>query len=134
MTCYRHPGGGFVFAAGSITFGGSLVVDVNLQQIVCNAVDEALGWRDFQGTTYTGIWEQRGETPWVERHGLSSQEYQRLVEDLSGQGFRPVHVSAHAVGGKDRYATIWDQRDGPPWIARHGLTAPEYQQLSDDLS
>jgi hypothetical protein len=134
MTCYRHAGGGFVFTAGSITFGGSLVVDVNLQQVVCNAIDEGLGWRDFQGTKYAGIWEQRGGPPWVERHGLSPEEYQQLVDDLAGQGYRPLHVSGHSVGGEDRYATIWEQRDGPPWIARHRLTGAQYQQVIDDLS
>ncbi len=38
MIYYRHPGGGFVFSVGSITFGGSLVVDRNIQQIVRNAL------------------------------------------------------------------------------------------------
>jgi hypothetical protein len=34
-------GGGIVFSAGSITFGGSLVVDEKIQQIVRNALAEA---------------------------------------------------------------------------------------------
>jgi len=37
MSYYVHAGGGFVFAVGSITFVGSLVVDAHLQQIVRNA-------------------------------------------------------------------------------------------------
>jgi len=41
MVYYAHPGGGFVFSAGSITFGGSLVVDPKIQQIVRNALAEA---------------------------------------------------------------------------------------------
>ena len=41
MTYYEHHGGGFVFSAGSITFGGSLVVDPKIQQIVRNALAEA---------------------------------------------------------------------------------------------
>lgn len=39
ITYYDHPGGGFVFAAGSITFGGSLVVDANLQQMMRNVMN-----------------------------------------------------------------------------------------------
>jgi hypothetical protein len=34
--------GGFVFSVGSISFGGSLVVDKQLQKIVCNALDASL--------------------------------------------------------------------------------------------
>ena len=43
MTYYDHPGGGFVFAVGSLCFTGSLVQDVHLPTIVKNALDKALG-------------------------------------------------------------------------------------------
>jgi N,N-dimethylformamidase len=43
MTYYDTPAGGWVFAAGSLTFGGSLVQDPRLQAMVRNAIDEALG-------------------------------------------------------------------------------------------
>jgi hypothetical protein len=38
MVYYQHPGGGAVFSVGSITFGGSLVVDRKIQQIVRNVL------------------------------------------------------------------------------------------------
>jgi N,N-dimethylformamidase beta subunit-like, C-terminal len=38
MVFYDHPGRGFVFSVGSITFGGSLVVDFTLSTIVGNVV------------------------------------------------------------------------------------------------
>ena len=38
MTYYRTPAGGFVFSAGSLSFGGSLVIDSKLQQVVKNAL------------------------------------------------------------------------------------------------
>ncbi len=41
MTYYDHPGGGFVFSAGSLTFGGSLVVDAALGTLVHNVVHRA---------------------------------------------------------------------------------------------
>jgi len=41
MTYYDHPGGGFVFAAGSLTFGGSLVVDPLLSRLMQNVLDRA---------------------------------------------------------------------------------------------
>jgi hypothetical protein len=39
MTYYELPNGGSVFAMGSITVGGSLVIDEDLQHIVKNALD-----------------------------------------------------------------------------------------------
>jgi hypothetical protein len=41
MTYYDHPGGGFVFSAGSLTFGGSLVVDPKLSALVHNVIHQA---------------------------------------------------------------------------------------------
>jgi N,N-dimethylformamidase len=42
MVYYDTPSGGWVFSVGSITFGGSLVKDEQLQTIVRNALDECL--------------------------------------------------------------------------------------------
>src|SRR5262249_29093672 len=36
MAYYDHPGGGFVFSTGSISFVGSLIVDSQIQTIVSN--------------------------------------------------------------------------------------------------
>jgi hypothetical protein len=45
------------------------------------------------------------------------------------KGFQLFDVSGYHVGGKDLYATIWEKRtDTPQWVARHGLSATEYQQ------
>jgi hypothetical protein len=42
MTLHANDNGGWVFAIGSITFGGSLVVDPTLQQVARNALDAAV--------------------------------------------------------------------------------------------
>ena len=42
MTYYAHPGGGGVFSGGALSFGGSLVIDPVLQQVVRNVLDEFL--------------------------------------------------------------------------------------------
>jgi hypothetical protein len=42
MTYYDTAAGGFVFAAGSLTFGGSLAVDSKLQQVLQNVLNECL--------------------------------------------------------------------------------------------
>ena len=43
MTYYDTGNGGYVFSVGSICFGGSLVQDASLQQIVRKALDTGLG-------------------------------------------------------------------------------------------
>ncbi|MGW1681430.1 hypothetical protein, partial [Saccharopolyspora sp. NPDC002376] len=48
------------------------------------------------------------------------------------QGFRLVDVSGYG-NSRDRYAAIWEQRSGPAWQARHGLTADQYQQTFNEL-
>ncbi|MGC5173266.1 N,N-dimethylformamidase beta subunit family domain-containing protein [Microbacterium sp. DT81.1] len=56
MTTYNHAGGGLVFSAGSITFGGSLVVDPALRLIVLNALAQAgvQPRRRWVGADFTG--------------------------------------------------------------------------------
>jgi N,N-dimethylformamidase len=42
MTYYETGGGGFVFSAGSLSFGGSLVQDAHLQAVIRNILNECL--------------------------------------------------------------------------------------------
>ncbi len=79
------------------------------------------------------IWEQSGGPVWQARHGLTSAQYQQAFNDLVGQGFRLVQVSGYGVGGQDFYAAIWEQRQGPPWQARHGLSSTQYQHVFNGL-
>lgn len=42
MTCYETGEGGFVFSAGSLSFGGSLMKDAQLQTVIKNVLNECL--------------------------------------------------------------------------------------------
>ena len=42
IACYETSGGGFVLGVGSLTFVGSLMDDLVLQQIVTNALAEGI--------------------------------------------------------------------------------------------
>jgi Bacterial tandem repeat domain 1 len=79
------------------------------------------------------VWEVAPGPNWVGVHGLTGPEYQRRFDELVGQGFRPVDVSGYPVDGHDRYAAIFEQREGPAFVARHGLTSAQYQQTFDEL-
>jgi hypothetical protein len=80
---------------------------------------------------YAAIWEKEEGPAWVARHGLSPSQYQQALDTYVQQGYRPVNVSCYNVDGNARYAAIWEQRSGPHWVARHGLTASQYQQAFD---
>ncbi|RFT65606.1 hypothetical protein D0U04_18505 [Bacillus clarus] len=82
---------------------------------------------------YAAIWEKRGGPKWQARHGLTAEQYQQTFNELVAQGYRLIQVSGYGSNGIDRYAAIWEKRDGPAWQARHGLTSTEYQQTFDRL-
>ena len=42
-------------------------------------------------------------------------------------------TSGYSVAGQDRYAAIWERKPCPAFVARHGMTAPQYQQAFDEL-
>jgi Bacterial tandem repeat domain 1 len=90
--------------------------------------------RTSQDPRYAAIWEQASGPLWRSVQGLSSAEYQRTLDDLSGQGFRPVQVSGYSVSGEDHYAAIFEKRAGPPLEEVHGLNAADYQQAFNRLS
>jgi hypothetical protein len=83
---------------------------------------------------YGAVWTQDPGPAWLARHGLDAGQYQALFDTLPAQGFRPMRVNAYTVGGRDLFATVWHQQDGPPWLARHGLSSQQHQQLFDELA
>lgn len=66
--------------------------------------------------------------PWAARHDLSSSAYQAAFKQFTGQGLRLTSISGYLKNGAVRYAATWQKVDGPPWIARHGLSGAAYQK------
>jgi hypothetical protein len=95
---------------------------------------EISGYSVADQATYAAIWEQRQGPAWVARHGLTAEQHQQEFDRLSREGYRLVDISGYAVGGRARYAAIWEQRQGPAWVARHGLTSAQYQETFDRLA
>ena len=44
------------------------------------------------------------------------------------------HQLATSVGGEACYAAIWEKRDRPEWIGRHGLSGDDYQKAFDQFA
>jgi hypothetical protein len=85
------------------------------------------------GSRFAAIWVKTSGPAFVARHGLTSQQYQQEFDKLTGQGFCLTDVSGYDVGGQAHYAAIWEQRNCPAFVARHGLTSQQYQQEFDKL-
>ncbi len=81
---------------------------------------------------YAAIWAKNGTGAWVARHGMSSADYQAAFNDNFRKGYRLVSVDGYEVDGQARYAAIWRKIAGPAWVARHGMTADDYQAAFDD--
>jgi hypothetical protein len=80
---------------------------------------------------YAALWDRQSGPAQQARHGLTSAQYQQTFDALGAQGYRLVQVNGYGVGGQARYAAIWERRQGPAWVARHGLTGAQYQQAFD---
>ena len=76
---------------------------------------------------FAAIWEKRPAPPTTVRHGLSASAFQAEIHRLAQSGHRPVHASGYGDGGTERFATIWEQRGGPPFMLRFGLTPTQFE-------
>ncbi|MFJ5221413.1 serine hydrolase [Streptomyces sp. NPDC088400] len=83
---------------------------------------------------YASVWGVQGGSAWQARHGISAADYQAAVTSLERDGFRPVDVSVFHSGDEPLFSAVWERERSLEWVARHGLTGPEYQSLFDDLS
>jgi CubicO group peptidase (beta-lactamase class C family) len=81
---------------------------------------------------FSGIWEQSDGPAFVARHGISGADYQATFDSLVPDGFRPVRVNGFGVGGTELFCAIFEQKPGPAFIARHGISAADYQAQFDE--
>jgi CubicO group peptidase (beta-lactamase class C family) len=76
---------------------------------------------------YTAIFRAVGGA-WSARHGMTSAQYQTEVNNQVAAGWRVVHVSgATDMSDVDSYAAIFEPTNGVAWVARHGMSADQYQ-------
>jgi hypothetical protein len=71
-------------------------------------------------SVYAIIWEKRASVNWELKYGLSAQDLQDALDDLSALGYRPVSISGHNDGGVVRYGAVWHKRKGSAWMVRYG--------------
>lgn len=80
---------------------------------------------------YASLWQRINGTEWYARHGITASELQAEYDVLTPQGFHPIDICGYTVAGQTRFAAIWENSPIAGWVARHGLTAAEYQSQFD---
>lgn len=65
---------------------------------------------------------------WEARHNMSSQQYQTEYNNWVGsKGYRLVEVCGYKRNGQETYAAVWEKSAGPQYVARHAMSADQYQ-------
>ncbi len=84
---------------------------------------------------YAALWVRTAAPPaWQARHGLTAADYQAAFDQLTAEGYHPVLVNGYATAGGPRFACIFQQGATGPWVARHGLTAAQYQAAFNEFT
>jgi CubicO group peptidase (beta-lactamase class C family) len=83
---------------------------------------------------YAVIFEKKSGVAWVARHGLNAAQYQAAFDEFSKQGYRPTIISGYSVNGQVKFAAVFEKKTGSEWIARHNLTAAQYQATFDEYT
>jgi hypothetical protein len=77
---------------------------------------------------YAALWVKTASPPvWQARHGLTAADYQTTFDQLTASGYHPVLVNGYATAAGPRFACIFQKGTTGAWVARHGLTAAQYQ-------
>ena len=84
---------------------------------------------------YAALWVKTAAPPaWQARHGLTAAQYQATFDQLTGQGYHPVLVNGYVTAAGPRFACIFQQGSTGAWVARHGLTAAQYQAAFNEFT
>lgn len=83
---------------------------------------------------YAIIWQKNTTNEgWYLWRDMTAANYQAKFNEMTSQGFRPVHVDGYGTPNGARYAAIFTKKGGA-WVARHNLTSEQYQAEYDKQS
>lgn len=81
---------------------------------------------------YAALWTKSTSEPAFEaRHGLTAAEYQATFDLLTKQGYAPELVDGYATAAGARFACIFERGSSSKYVAKHGMTAQDYQTAFD---
>jgi len=87
------------------------------------------GYSDGKKALYVAIWNKESTSGLRARHGLTGTQYAAEFKKNKDDGYRLVHISGYGLKGKAYYAAIWKKGNPSGYVARHGLTSQQYQEV-----
>ncbi|MGH3909101.1 MAG: hypothetical protein ACRDTE_33725 [Pseudonocardiaceae bacterium] len=84
-------------------------------------------YRSGGGVRYAPIFVKSQGAAFTAYHGRSASEHQKLFDELTKDGWRPVNISPVVVGGDRTYAALYKKQDVGSYLAKSNLTLAEYQ-------
>ncbi len=87
---------------------------------------------DINGTVIFACIFNKTSAAWEARHNMSAQQYQTEYNNWVGtKGYRLVEVCGYKRNGQETYAAVWEKSSGPSYVARHAMSASQFQTEFD---
>jgi hypothetical protein len=83
---------------------------------------------------YAPIFVKSSGPAYTAFHGRTAAEHQKLFDDLTRDGWRPVNITAVSPGGTRVYAGLYEKRDVGSFWTKTFMTPSEYQTEFDNNS
>ena len=80
---------------------------------------------------YSAIFEKKSGPSYRAKHGMTSSQYQSSFSSYAKKGYYISLVSGHSLGGKPRFAAIWEKKGSGP--SYHNLSAYGLQSRFTNL-
>jgi hypothetical protein len=77
--------------------------------------------------TFAAIFDKSPSTAWTAYHAVDQATHQTNFNTLTGQGYRPVNISAVVVGGQRLFTALYDKANVGSYFTLTGMTQDEYQ-------
>jgi hypothetical protein len=83
---------------------------------------------------YAALWQKTSIPASEFRNGMTAAQYQTTFDEVQKKGYRLVYVQGFSVGNTAYFNATWQKTAGPAQIARHNLTAQQYQDNFNQLT
>lgn len=89
---------------------------------------------DVDTTTVRSEYRVTATAPWVEKHGLTIDQFRSELNAWQAAGYRMTYIDGYVVNGVDYYNGIWESSAGPLWTAFAFMTQSGYEKTSATLA
>jgi hypothetical protein len=86
------------------------------------------------GKTYLNYVWRPAQGAWRAYFLVSPQKYQAEMDRAVADGYSPFQVESSVSGGQVRYSVIFRKGIPGKWLARHGLTAAQHDQVMKEAT